>query len=190
MSKDRLEEFIQDNRNDFDSEIPSLNIFSDIEKELGSKKKSKLKPGQIARRSAAVIALLAIACCWVFMNNGGEQKEARMNESPLQFAAEIGHPELTEMSEYYTRKINSNKGKLAALNHHDPDLYRDLHHMEAMYDTLAMEWSRNPHKSDEKLVNAMIANFRTRSTLLENVVTRVEGNGYSIISARPAVYKH
>jgi hypothetical protein len=59
-----------------------------------------------------------------------------------------------------------------------------------MYDTLKIEWRMNDHKSDEKLIDAMIANFRTRSMLLENVVARIERHDNSFTSARPAVYRH
>lgn len=187
MSKDRLEEFIKNNRTDFDSEIPSLNIFAEIEKKIDPKPKHNNR--RIATSGIAATIILAVMCSW-FLMSGNDQGNVRMNESPIPMIADLKDTELIEASEYYTQKINKNKGRLAALNHHDPDLYRDLKHMEAMYDTLKMEWARNPHKSDEKLIGAMIANYRTRSMLLENVVHRVESNSYSLISARPAVYKH
>lgn len=189
MSKDRLEEFIIENRNDFDTEIPSLNLWGDIDKQINPPPKKNIR--KIAGRSAAAIIILVAACCWLFIGQQGISKEVKMNESPSTQQLLIeANPELAEITEYFTRKINKNKGKLAALNHHDPALYRDLYHMEAMYDTLRMEWEMNPHKSDEKLVDAIIANFRTRSMLLENVVARIERHDNSFTSARPAVYRH
>jgi len=187
MTKDRLEEFIENNREDFDSEIPSLNIFGNIEK--GIEPKPKRGARQMASRAVAAIVLLGVVCSWFLMSQN-DKANVRMNESPMPMIADLKDTELIEASEYYTQKINNNRGRLAALNHHDPDLYRDIKHMESMYDTLRMEWTRNPHKSDEKLIDAMIANYRTRSMLLENVVNRIEGDSYSLISARPAVYKH
>ncbi|MGK0387397.1 MAG: hypothetical protein ACI94Y_000123 [Maribacter sp.] len=188
MSKDRLEEFIIENRDDLDTEIPGLNLWRDIDKKINPTPKKNIK--KIAGRSAAVVVVLLVACCWFFTGESRIPQEARMNQSPSSQQLLIeANPELAEISEYFTRKINQNKGKLAALNHHDPALYRDLNHMEAMYDTLRIEWQMNPHKSDEKLVDAMIANFRTRSMLLENVVARIERHENSFTSARPAVYK-
>ena len=189
MSKDRLEEFIIENRDDFDTEIPSLNLWGDIDKKINPTPKKNIK--KIAGRSAAIVAVLLVACSWFFIGDKGTSQNARMNQSPSSQQLLIeANPELAEISEYFTRKINQNKGKLAALNHHDPALYRDLNHMESMYDTLRMEWEMNTHKSDEKLVDAMIANFRTRSMLLENVVARIERHEDSTTSARPAVYRH
>jgi len=189
MSKDRLEQFIQDNRDDFDSEIPSLNLWGDIEKEINPQPKKSTR--QIATRAtAAAIALLIVASCWIMFTNGNTQEQhANLNLSPNALLVE-NNPELAEISEYYSKKINKNKGRLAAMHHHDPDLYRELNLMESAYDTLKIEWERNPHKSDERLVNAMITNYRTRAMLLENVVDRLEGNtDNSFTSARPAVFR-
>lgn len=187
MSKDRLEQFIHDNRDDFDTEIPSLNLWGDIEEQINPHPKHKTK--QVATRAAAAIALLIVASCWfVFSNGNTPEQHANLNQSPNALLVE-SNPELAEISEYYSRKINKNKGRLAALNHHDPDLYRELNLMESAYDTLRLEWERNPHKSDERLVNAMITNYRTRAMLLDNVVERLEGVDNSFTSARPAVFK-
>lgn len=186
MSKDRLEEFIQENREDFDTEIPGLNLWSEIDDKINPKKKATKT--QIAGRAAAMVVVLIMVCCWFFIPSTDHSQIANLNQSPNQLLEEA-NPELAEMSEYYTRKINKNKGRLAAMNHHDPDLYRDLKHMELMFDTLRMEWESNPHKSDEKLVNAMVANYKTRSMLLENVVGRIEGGKNSVTSARPALFR-
>ncbi len=192
MSKDRLEDFISEHRNEFDAEIPGLDLWGKIDKELHPSPKADQQSASYINigRAAAVVAIMFVACYWIFAPTYANSATVQhVNESPEQLLYEA-NPELAEISEYYNRKINKNKGRLAVLDHHDPDLYRDLNHMESMFDTLRMEWQMNPHKSDEKLVNAMIANLRTRSTLLENVVGRIEGHDQSFTAARPAVFRN
>jgi len=138
---------------------------------------------------AAGIALLFVASIGLFFALGNDGSEyTKLNESPRHLIEEA-NPEFAELSDYYQHRINGYKGRLAAMNHHDPDLYRDLRNMESTYDTLMVEWNINPHKSDEKLVDAMITNIRSRSMLLENVVERISGNESAITTARPAMFQ-
>ncbi len=169
MRKDRLEEFITDNRDAFDTEAPGLNLWAEIDNKINPKPR-KVPVKKMAFRVSAGVAIVFIACSFLFLKNSPPAKHVNQH-GPV--AVQDFHPEFSEFEEHYARKINQNLGQLAALNHHDPDLYRDLRNMEAMYDTLQMEWHANPHKSDERLLNAMMENYRYRSDMLENVVQRL-----------------
>lgn len=176
MNKDKLENFISQNREAFDSEFPSMNLWSKIEEDLNPtpKKKNWKKIGGVV----VIVSLLVALGIWQFVFN---KKQGSVSQSPIAYvnvspSQELleKNPELAELSSFYTQKINTHKNRLIQLQHKDPDLLQDLEQMESMFDTLQAEWKRNPHKSDQELVQAMIANYRMRSTLLENVVKRVE----------------
>ncbi len=186
MKKDKLEQFIDDNREDLDQELPPLNLWGEIDSAIHPKpiKKKRI----IAGRAAASIALLVVAG-WFFLDNGTTKAPLHLNTAPVELISE-NNPEFQEITEFYSNKINNNMGRLTSLNHHDPELYRDLRQMEAYYDTLRMEWSKNPHKSDEQLINAMIENYRSRSMLLENVVDRLEDKQHYYSRAQPALFHH
>ncbi len=182
MSKDRLEQFIDDHNEEFDVELPSLKLWGEIDAAIHPKpKKGKW---QTASRSAAAIALFIVAGYFVFGSTTNDPKN--LNTSPVALISEK-NPEFSEMTEYYSNQINKNMSRLTALGHHDADLYRDIKQMELYYDTLNMEWAKNPHKSDEQLVNAMVENYRSRYMLLENVVNHLDRNRNNTSRVKPAL---
>lgn len=175
MSKDRIEDFIRQNRNALDTEIPSVNIWAEIEQGLeATPPRKKGNTYKIFAKIAALVLLVLGIGIWIF--NPLKQEENKItyiNVSPKQEILDE-NPELAQLSSFYTQKINANKKRLATLNHHDTELFNDLKQMENMFDSLEIEWSKNSHQSNSQLVNAMIDNYRMRSSLLENVVQRVE----------------
>ncbi len=186
MSKDKLEQFISEHREEFDQELPGLHLWNEIDTQLHPKvRKGKW---QIATRAVAGVALFLVAGYFIW----GQlySPHTLVNQAPISQIAEH-NPELSEITEFYSNKINKNMSRLAALGHHDADLYRDMKQMENMYDTLRVEWLKNPHKSDEQLVNAMIANFQHRSMLLDNVIHHLErGKRRRNNMAQPALFNH
>ncbi len=185
MSKDKLEQFIDTNREEFDIELPSLNLWDKIDKTVHPKPKKG--SWQIATKAVAGLALFIIAGLLVYSNMDNSPKN--INQAPIALISEE-NPEFSEIAEFYSSKINKNMSRLAAIGHHDPDIYREINQMESYFDTLKMDWTKNTHKSDEQLVNAMIENYRSRSMLLEDVVRRLERKNNNGTVARPALFKH
>lgn len=171
MQKDRLETYIDENRDAFDTELPGLNLWAEIDKQLHPEPKKPWFNTKAFRATAAILVLAVMGSTLLWANMNAPSRH--LNEAPADPIAEQ-HPEFGEMKEFYARKINENMGRLAAANHHDPDLYRDIRQMELLYDTLRMDWEDNPHKSDEQLINAMIGNYQSRFELLEKVVNQLE----------------
>ncbi len=182
MSKDKLEQFINENRTSLDTEIPSLHLWDAIDKKVNARPKKNLVAGRMA---AGVMAFILMASFYWYNSTTTPQN---INQAPPNTAIAESTPEFLEMTEYYSRKINESKGRLAALNHHDPDVYRDLKQMELTYDTLKMEWNKNPHKSDERLVNAMVKNYRDRYQLLQRVLYGIEQHSRKS-HAQPAIFR-
>lgn len=189
MSKDRIEQFIQENREGFDTELPGMHLWGEIDRKISPGKPDNGR-GTLGRIAAGIALLFVVSIgLFIALGNEGEQY-TKLNKSP-KYLIEETNPEFAELSDYYQHRINGYKGRLAAMNHHDPDLYRDLRNMEFTYDTLMVEWNINPHKSDEKLIDALVTNIRSRSMLLENVVNRIAAGSDSanITNARPAMFK-
>lgn len=186
MRKGRLEQFIDDNRTEFDSELPNMKLWGEIDKAVNPKPKKG--HWQIASRAVAGIALL-LFFGYLSFGNFYQKEYQNINKKPQALAVDQ-NPELSEIKDYYSNRINKSMGKLVAIGHHDPDLFRDIKQMEMFYDTLQMEWAKNPHKSDDQLVNAMIENYKSRSELLENVLQHIERKNNNFSLAQPAMFNH
>ncbi|MGB1217868.1 MAG: hypothetical protein ACPG5P_08315 [Saprospiraceae bacterium] len=168
-----LEKYIEKNREQFDDELPGLDMWGKIDDQLNAKPK-QVSHKAIVGRVAASIAILVISIMGL-MFSMNEQPE-HLNVAPEGLVAER-HPEFNEMREYYSRNINKQMDRLEALDHDDIGLLKDIDNLESSYDSLLIDWEINPHISDEKIINAMIVNLRMRNELLNTVIHRIEKKG-------------
>ncbi len=165
-----LEKFIEKNREQFDDEIPGLDMWAKIDEQLHPKPRRVSHTSMIGRVAASLTVLVVIVVGLMFMM---EEQPHHLNEAPIGMVSEK-HPEFNEMQEYYSKNISKQMSKLAAMNHNDIGLLRDIEYLESSYDTLLMEWQSNPHVSDERIINALVVNLRMRNELLNTVVHRIE----------------
>ncbi len=183
MSKDKLERFIDNHREELDTEIPSLHIWKEIDSQINPKQKSGYSPKGMTR-VAAGIALLVIGSFFTFH----WVSSANSASTTQSISVADMSSELEEAGMFYSDRINRSKARLISLGHRDANVYRDLVQMEQQFEELQKEWNENPVKSNDHLTNAMINNYRNRADLLERVINQVERRrGRTNSFARPAV---
>ena len=165
--KDHLEDFIKNNREDFDFREPKETLWSAIEKELPEQKKGGGKVKRMIWRSmsiaAGLVLLVGLIGTWAY-NYGVQQGE-------INSLADIS-TELGEVERHYKGEIKEKLGQLVAI-HKDAGVTEDLKEMESFLNELKQDLAETPVHEREVVIQAIIENYRSRVELLERVLDRL-----------------
>lgn len=164
LEQDQLEEYIDINRASFDQALPKHDLWSKIERELEAKEDASKKSGRVIRMNvvryaAAAIALMAIS---VF----GTYQYMKPNQM---VASEEVMQELEEIQTFYDFQVNRNLQKLAAFKT-DEDLTQNLSDIDVVIEDLKIELSTVPEGSEQRVIKAMIDNYKLKVYILESVL--------------------
>lgn len=162
---DNLEKFIRENRHDFDTEVPSLNVWANLDQHLDSQRPS----GRVVwmkrlRVAAAVLALLvAGGAAGAYLTNQGKAVDSLADISP----------EHAEMERYFSTQVEEKMAKLATYKQ-DGVVKADLQELDQAYEQLRKELENAPAGAEEKIIQAMIETYQTKINILEQVLEKVE----------------
>lgn len=168
----RLEQFMREHRDEFDSEAPAPQIWNKLEQELVPKKnKNKVFSMTILRWSAAA-AILLLAGLGVFhlFSPGGQQAGPQgpvvKNEGDM-LLKDI-NPTYAKEVYHFTQLIELKQNELKKIEKDNPDLYKkfigDITKLDSSYNVLKSELPTNANR--EQLLEAMIQNLRLQTELL------------------------
>jgi len=154
-----LEQFVQQNREAFDTEMPPSRVWGEVEKTLPRK---RVRIMRIARMAAAVILLLGLGI--VVGRYAAPQSEEQLALSDIS-------KEYAELELFYTQKINQKISLLKAEKPNEKAL-SDIRELEQEFELLKKELHQNS-TSDEQVIHAMIENYQTKIHILERVLNRI-----------------
>ncbi len=156
---DQLEIFIETNREAFDSERPSLKVWSQIAKGLDQNRNRTRF--QILWLSAAAIGLLLIgaaAGALIYPKIQQNQALQALNESL----------NLDEIETFYRMEVSH---KLAALNPSTSnEISQSLQEIDAEINRLKLELIYAPKSSREELLQAIIASYESKIHILQSAL--------------------
>ena len=160
-----LENFINNNREDFDNEVPDLKVWANIDKKLAQKEQSKVVPFFNIRRIAAACLLLLAGGLFGFYMSGSGSKSTIGQK---QFS-----PEFVEAESFYKNQYNEKVARLAnyEIDHEFSD---DLQQFEAIMEELKIELAQVPKNNRERLITTIIQNYQTKIEVLERILERLE----------------
>jgi len=157
--KDQLEDFVQQNRRDFDDREPSPRIWKSIEASLGLRRKFWQEP--VALWRAAAIFFMALS---LYLLIPREQLKAE-NAQALQ--------EFSDVEAFYVQQISNRVEMIDEFNPTDGlnGFTRDFQQLEAMYLVLKEEMKSRP---SQKVKDALVLNLLVRVDLLNQHLQRLE----------------
>ncbi len=167
MKTNRLEEFIKNNREEFDFREPSPEVWKNI-----ASKTSKTKEVSIHRYFARVAAIFLIAAISsVIVWQSGMLSSNR-------FAKNTADPEIIELIEaeaFYSHQVDMKLKEIQKCYYTFPELKEeiesDLNELEDMYRTLKIDLEDNI--SNRSVIEAMIENNRYRLKLCDHVLEQI-----------------
>jgi septal ring factor EnvC (AmiA/AmiB activator) len=153
---DKLEQFIKDNKNDFDSEFNPENSWSKIESKI-SKKKSK--SNSVWMMAASIVLLLSLG--WLIYDRS--QLTDKINELEK---LSVNNRPYSEIESYYQRNIEE---KTMLVNHisaeKNIEVNTELKSLNKKYEELKAKVTEQG--GHPQLVNALIQNLQTQIEILE-----------------------
>jgi len=166
MKKDKLEQFIQNNRVGFDSAVPSKAIWEKLEQQLPPQEAKRFTIRRFLSIAASVLVLvgMGIAIGWQLA-----PKQAAIN------GLAVISPEYGEVEQYYTNKVNYKLAQLAAYSSSsDSLLQKDLNELDNWLLILQKDLQEVPKGKKEPVINAIINNYKKKLLILETVLETIE----------------
>ena len=171
MSK-RFEDFVSDNKEEFDDLQPSADLWSRIEKQLppqfNEPKKQEAKTfslGFVMRVAASVILVMGIGFA-IYLH--GTKKEG------VDLAAI--NPVYAKQQVQYTSLIETKRTELKSIAKTDPELYKEfsseIAKMDSTYNRLNRDLRNSPNQ--ERVLRAMIRNLQIQSEILNQQLGVIE----------------
>jgi hypothetical protein len=161
---DNLENFIRENREDFDGGVPGLEVWAKIDRHLEQRPNPRIVWMRRLRVAAAVVVLLAAG--------GAIGAHLSSTSSEVDSLAGIS-PEYAEMERYFSGQVNEKMAKLASYRQ-DGYVRGDIQDLDAVYEDLKNELKDAQPGSEELIIQAMIGNYQTKIDILEQVLEKVQ----------------
>jgi hypothetical protein len=169
MSK-RLEDFIQNNREEFDDLEPRANLWSRIETELPeqfNEQKREAKTfslGFVLRVAAILITVMGVSF-FVYL----QRQPATVNYAAI-------NPEYAKQRVQYTSLIAGQRTELKSIAKTDPQLYKEftaeISKMDSTYKKLNKDLLTSPNQ--EAVLRAMIRNLQVQTEVLNQQLNVIE----------------
>lgn len=164
---DNLEKFIQQNRESFDDQIPSLKVWAAVDRAANKKEARRLQLWKNLRIAAAVTVLLiagGLAGSYITQVNQGNSATAILQETA---------PEYFEMEQFFQGQINEKVNQLVS---YDPDaqVLDDLDQIDQAMQELKQELSTSPKGQEKEIVESLIQNYQLKIAILERVLSKME----------------
>jgi hypothetical protein len=158
---DQLRDFIQAHRSEFDTEVPSLKVWHNVDKNLkaSSKPISRWRIFQIA----ASLALLITTSVLIGMNLVNQQPVMVMEDGTT----------LNDLESFYGDRIENKMLELASYKE-STSVMTDLQGLDQVFDEVKSELLNTNNEAErEKLVYYLIENYKLKLKVLEKVLDKI-----------------
>jgi hypothetical protein len=166
--KDQLEQFISDNRDQFDLFEPDEKLWAGIESKVSQKKTFRIGWKAVLSRAAAV--LIIFAASFLVQEILHRRQSVITENTEDNILNEI--PELQEAEIYYTSLLNNKIEQIEPLISENPELgetlQQDLSELDSIYTELQKDLRDNI--ANDEVVEAMIQNYILKIQILEDLL--------------------
>ncbi|MBC7743859.1 MAG: hypothetical protein H7096_02015 [Flavobacterium sp.] len=158
----RLEDFIRDNKKDFNDAVPPDGLWEKIGKKLEEQNSSRLKNAKVVKLSlilqiAASVSIVIAASMFLWQYQYKQATDL----------ANID-PALARQQLHYASVIEIKRSELRSLEKEEPQLYNEfsseIRKMDESYQRLVKDLPESPNQ--EETVKAMIQNLQTQTEVL------------------------
>lgn len=182
----KLEQFIRDNREQFDDDEPRPQVWSALEKQLATpEKKGKVLAMKFLRLgiAAAILVLAGIGVFYLVMDTPGAgvpvAQSQKSNTNPAVTEDKLLEdidPVYAKEVYHFTQLIELKQTELKQIEKDNPVLYKqfisDINKLDSSYYALKNMLPVNPNR--EQLLEAMIQNLRLQTELLNQQLSVIK----------------
>jgi hypothetical protein len=181
----RFEQFMQDHRDEFDTEEPGEQVWIKLQQQLEPPKKQR---GVLVMRllkwsaAAAILILAGMGVYSLFINKPPTKTQNVAVVQEDKILKEI-NPGYAEEVYHFTKLIELKQHELKQIEKDHPRLYKkfvsDITRLDSSYNALRRELPLNPNR--EQLLEAMIENLRLQTEILNqqlNIIKQIKENSH------------
>ena len=169
MKRDRLEEFVNENRHEFDRMEPSDKIWESISRQMDEQPKQKIRRMNWMKVAAIVAVIIAVPAIIYQLRFSHQAETAKA----VQVDPDV--QELMEAEAFYAQEVSGKLVEIQKCYNIYPELKGeiegDLNELEAMYISLKSDLKENI--SNKEVIEAMIDNNRNRMKLVDDVLEQI-----------------
>ena len=168
--KDKVGDFIKENKREFDLVEPPSDLWSRIERHLDENKKSKPKKERVIRLSwllkiAASVTIILCAGLWLWQYQYKQASDLTNID-----------PALAKQQMHYASVIENKRVKLKRIEKENPQLYQEfsseIRKMDDNYQKLKNDLPNSPNQ--EETVKAMIRNLQVQTEVLNQQLNIIQ----------------
>lgn len=163
----KLEDFVRGKSDEFNSKLPSPELWDKIEAQLDSKSTFKLNFWKIAASVAAVLLIALLTTIMIDKQDNGHVKYSNITDPEL--------INLLETEAFYARKVSASMSKINKCYQVYPelkhDIESDLNELDVMYKELKNDLNDNVY--NREVIEAMIQNNRIRLEMVDRVLNQI-----------------
>ena len=167
MKTDRLEEFVKNNRAEFDQLEPSPEVWENIQTKTARPVSFRILRISMRVAAAAVVILVTSFFVWNVIDSGENNFALNSNDPEMQ--------ELIEAEAFYAHEVKDKLKEIRKCYYTNPelksDIENDLSELEKMYSNLKTNLKDNV--SNKAVIEAMIENNRYRLKLVNDVLEQI-----------------
>ena len=174
---DKLKQFIDDNRDAFDSESPSTKVFRKLKEEITDERNPKDMAGsRFMHWAAAVVGLVIVSIILYYTMQRNNTDVPLREQQFVKEALPVDDPVYTKQINQYQELIGLQQTELRKIEKDEPELYRqfsgDINQLDSAYRVLKTTLTTNPNK--ELLLEAMISNLQLQTELLNRQLSIIK----------------
>jgi hypothetical protein len=171
MKTDRLENFIIENKADFDTLEPSAKMWERIEFQKNRNEKFKIRP-----LFYKIAAAAAIFVGGYFLSDLIHYQKAQKSDNLTESTVSPEIQAFLEARAYYTSLINQKESQVFQLAGDNPQLKTDINnefqHLDKIYKELEQDLS--DQVANEEVIEAMIQHYRIKLNILEDMLQQLK----------------
>lgn len=163
--KDKLEKFIDENRDEFDYYLPSAGVWEKSGKKFSTRKI------YLTVLSRVAVVILIFAGSYLFHDFVDSRRSGKLSNSELRNIYEQ-IPELKEAENYYANLVSRKLNEIKPFYISNPEMKNlvqyDLAELDSIYNQLKTDLKDNV--ANDQVIEAMIQNYRLKLQILEDIL--------------------
>lgn len=176
----KLEQFIRENREAFDSEEPRPQLWKNLRADMQNQDRRNDKVFHLSflRWTAAAAIIIMVLGMFYYMNRQQAGNNLANNPTPAQPQDELSkiNPVYAKEVYHFTQLVELKQQELKQIDKEHPELYgqfvEDIKKLDSSYRVLRAELSANP--DPETVLEAMLQNLRLQADLLNQQLTVIK----------------
>ena len=168
---DPWKSFIDENKQEFNQQEPK-NLWNAIEEELEPKQRKTIELWKVYRVAAILIVVIGLGFFAMYLNLSDSNTTAVVEPKQEQKVDEFSN-DLVEVENFYAAEIDSKLEEVKKLT--DDDLaIKEIQQLREEFDLLKAEMG--DQINDERIVEALIKNYRLRLELLKEILEELKSS--------------